>query len=207
MASGNLFGWSDAVWLLLDQIGILASDVLMALSVVAAVAGWLNRDEIRRWLRRNAFPDVGGEFDARERRWDGLVFTVSHEGVPQWVMAKIRPHAVAFICSNQSRDTAGRLADKAKSMGIRSLAMHEVDEHDPDDALRAARSAIAALREADCEHIAIDVTGGKLPMSIGAFMAAEEAGVDTLYVASSFDSKLKRPDMSTARILRISGGH
>jgi len=50
----------------------------------------------------------------------------------------------------------------------------------------------------------VDVTGGKLPMSLGAFMAAEESGADTLYVASEFDPQLKRPDMRTARIRRIS---
>jgi hypothetical protein len=42
-----------------------------------------------------------------------------------------------------------------------------------------------------------------VPMSLGAFMAAEEAGLDTLYLSTAWRDG--RPDASTAELIRISG--
>ena len=206
MPEGNLFGWTDAAWRFLDQVGILAGDVLMAGSVAAAVAGWLKRDEIRRWFRRNAFPDVGGEVLPGEPGWDGIVFTVSHEDVPRWVIGQARPRAVAFVCSGLSRKTASALAEYAEAMGIRAVLVRVVEPDDPAEARSAAAAGIEALGEIGCERVAVDVTGGKLPMSLGAFMAAEEQGADTIYVSTEYDAQLKAPKMETARVLRISRG-
>lgn len=47
----------------------------------------------------------------------------------------------------------------------------------------------------------MDITGGKVTMSIGAFMAAEEQGCASLYVATAF--KDGKPDIATARIPAI----
>lgn len=206
MPERNLFGWSDAVWRLLDQAGILAGDLLMVTSVVAAIAGWLKRDQIRRWFRRNAFPDVGDELLPGDADWDGLVFTVSREDVPRWVMNQSHPRAVAFVCSELSHGVANALAEHAKAIGIRSLLVRTVEPDDPAEARSAAAASIEALREAGCERLAVDVTGGKLPMSLGAFMAAEERGADTVYVSAEYDSGLKAPKMETTRVLRISRG-
>ena len=47
------------------------------------------------------------------------------------------------------------------------------------------------MRDAEAKEIAVDVTGGKTPMSLGAFMAAEEFAVQTIYITSEFDPSLK----------------
>ncbi len=204
MTEGNLFGWSDALWLMLDQIGILASDVLMAMSVMAAILGWLKRENIRNWFRRNSFPDVGGEVGPDERDWDGMVFTVSREEVPRWVMKQVKPAAVAFVCTKHSREAANHLARHAEKGGAKAVLVRAVDPDDPADARFATTACIDALHAAGCRHVAVDVTGGKTPMSLGAFMAAEEQGADSLYVSSEFDADLKKPRMETARIVRVS---
>ncbi|RMD85019.1 MAG: TIGR02710 family CRISPR-associated protein, partial [Candidatus Dadabacteria bacterium] len=51
---------------------------------------------------------------------------------------------------------------------------------------------------------AVDVTGGKVPMSLGAFMAAEEAGTPSIYVTAEYDARLQRPRAETARVVRLS---
>jgi hypothetical protein len=59
------------------------------------------------------------------------------------------------------------------------------------------------MRAEGVRNVAVDVTGGKVPMSLGAFMAAEEAALDSLYVTTAWrDGK---PDASTAKLTRISG--
>lgn len=55
-----------------------------------------------------------------------------------------------------------------------------------------------------CANIAVNVTGGNVLMSLGAFMAAEEAGKDSLYISADFELRLKKPDMRTARITVMS---
>jgi hypothetical protein len=37
------------------------------------------------------------------------------------------------------------------------------------------------------KQIAVDITGGKTPMSIGMFLAAEEEKIDSLYVSAKYD--------------------
>jgi hypothetical protein len=60
------------------------------------------------------------------------------------------------------------------------------------------------LQKNGCKNIAVDITGGKVTMSLGAFMAAEEAGVQTIYISTEFDVALKAPRMDTAKIISIS---
>lgn len=198
--------FSEPTWLLLDHFGILLGDLLMGCTVIGAVVGFVRRNDLRRWLRTNSFPEVGGEFDPAEQDWDAVVFTVSREEVPRWVMERVRPRSVAFVGTEQSRPVVERLAAFSGEHSIRVASSHTVDADDPADARRAVAAALTALREAGHTHLAVDVTGGKTPMSIGAFMAAEERQSDSIYVACAFDPRLKKPDMTTARILRISGG-
>ena len=202
--NGQLFGWEASTWLWLDQFGVLLGNSLMSASIVIAVAGWLQRERIHRWLRRNCFPAVGGEA-GDDTRWDAILFTVSREEVPAWVMEQKRPAAVGLLSSDRSRTVADRLAQSARDQGITVTGPYAVE--DPDDPARAmaeTRHIIQRLRDDGHARIAVDVTGGKTPMSIGAFMAAEEEGCDTIYVSTDYHGELKRVDRRTARIRRIS---
>ena len=200
--NGQLFGWSEQWWLFLDQIGIFLGDVLMFASLAAAVFGFFKREELRRWLRRNTFPEVGGEDIPRDR--DSLVFTFSREALPRWVVEQLRPKWVGLVPSQGTREAAERLAKNLEANGIRTR-LHTVD--DPDDpglTQIAVRELIHKARTDGFEHPAVDVTGGKVPMSLGAFMAAEEAGVPTFYVTSEYDRKNQRIQPGSQRIINIS---
>jgi hypothetical protein len=78
------------------------------------------------------------------------------------------------------------------------------DPNDPAVSRSQVALLLSELHQAGCRKIAVDLTGGKLPMSLGAFMAAEEAGVTSLYVATDFDRYLKVPDMRTAILRQMS---
>jgi len=201
----NIFDWSDQTWLCLDQAGILTGDVLMLITIAGALWAWLKREDMRRWFSRNRFPDVGGSFDDDETDWDGIVFTVSHSSVPEWVMKRCKPSMIALIATPQSAPASCQLTEIAASLNIRVASTRIItDPDDPQQARRAVAAALEEMREAALVHLAVDVTGGKTPMSLGAFMAAEEAESDSMYISSRFDVDLKKPDMTTASIRRIS---
>jgi hypothetical protein len=198
----NLFGFSDAVWLMIDQWGTFIGLTTSVVTLVLLIWGAFSREKLRRWLTRNRFPAIGGAL-AEHIRYDGLVFTISKPETPAWVLDRVKPRATVFVVSEQSRGVADELKDR--STGTASLSIITIDNTDnPGDTRRAVRQAIEQLTAIGCVNIAVDVTGGKTPMSIGAFMAAEEAGKDSLYVSASYDPQLSKPDMRTAQITVVS---
>lgn len=200
----NPFVWSDDVWLTLDRLGILAGNLMFLFAVGGGLWGFFKREDIRRWFARNRFPHVGAEM-AREQHWDALAFTVSHKELPLWVIDACRPAHVGLIATEQSRTAAQEIASFARQNGIQvQNIVYLENPDDPAEALAQTRQVLARLRDAGAEKIAVDITGGKTPMSLGAFMAAEEMGASTLYVSCGFDGKLNRPDTRSAAIVRIS---
>ncbi len=196
----QLFGWSETTWLWLDQAGIIVGDIMLLLGIFGSIWAWLRRDSIRQWLRLNRFP-INSETVDENDHWDAIIFTVSQHHAPQWVMNSKRPAAVGLVATGQSLSIANRLADHARKTGITPLGPRLLeDADDPKEARAETLRLVRRLRGMGHERIAVDVTGGKTPMSIGAFLAAQEAGCDTLYVASRYDAKLKKPDMRSARI-------
>jgi CRISPR-associated protein (Cas_Cas02710) len=201
----NLFGWEAATWLLIDQWGILLGLVTAAVTLGGLTIAIIKRNDLRRWLTRNRFPAVGGELQQGE--WpDGIVFTVSGVDTPGFVIERCRPRRVGFICTRESRAAASEVARVAERAGVTVHGIHEIaDPNQPEETRRIATAMLSTMRDSGCRLPAVDLTGGKTPMSLGAFMAAEEHAAISLYVAAEFDQALKAPDMRTARILRISG--
>ncbi|HXH04216.1 MAG TPA: hypothetical protein VNN09_12990 [Candidatus Competibacteraceae bacterium] len=200
----TLFGWSEQTWLYLDHSGILLGNLLGFSTLGLAIFGFLKRDNLRRWLSRNRFPEVGG-VDVADPCWQGMVFTVSHADTPRWVMERCQPQQVGLIASAQSRSVADELAAHARSLGIQVLGPLEVADADDPAATRwAATELLRQMVKSGADLLAVDLTGGKTPMSLGAFMAAEEQGVDSLYVTTAYDYALRKPDMRSARLIRIS---
>jgi len=202
--TSSLFGWEDATWLLIDQWGILLGLITAVVTLAGLSVAIIKRNDLRRWLARNRFPDVGGEL--QEDEWpDGIVFTVSKVETPRFVIGRCRPRMVSLICTRESHAAANEVARAAEEAGITVRGIHEIDDPNrPEETRQVASAMLSTLRESGCRLPAVDLTGGKIPMSLGAFMAAEEHTAISLYVAASFDEALKVPDMRTARILRIS---
>lgn len=203
-ANGQLFGWAASTWLWLDQFGILAGDLMICLSLAGVVWAWLRRDAIRRWFVTNRFPVVGEEA-ADEGRWDAILFTISRPEVPVWVLRQQRPGAIALLATEESRPPALAVKEQAAELGIVVVGPEYIgDPDDPAESRERAARLIERLRALGHDRIAVDVTGGKTPMSLGAFMAAEEAGCVSLYVSTQYDPDLKKPHLPSARLRCIS---
>lgn len=177
----------------------------MTITILAAFIGFLRPESIRRWLVRNRFPDVGGELATQTEPVDAIVFLVSKPEVPRWVMRKLMPTHVGFIATAQSLQNTQALEDEAQTLGMRVHGHIAIDDADnPATTRQSVMQLISRMRDAEAKEIAVDLTGGKTPMSLGAFMAAEELAVQTIYVATDFDRSLSQPQMQTARVMRIS---
>jgi len=192
---------NDEWWTLLDHYGILLGDILMTFTLGMALFGFIKRNDLRNWLYRNHFPSIGGILD-EQTRWQGLVFTVSRAEVPIWVMEKLQPASIGLLISDASQDYGKTIRQKAEQLGIIVFTETIHDPDDPAEANRKTKYLLQLLRENGIENIAVDITGGKTPMSIGAFMAAEEHQLDSIYVTAVY--KDGKPDTSTAKIKAIS---
>ncbi len=203
--NGQLFGWSESTWLLLDQIGIVTGDILMALTIVGGVVAWFHRERLRRWFKQGVpLVDVDAEETAR---WDALVFTVSRPDLPKLVIRNRKPEAIGLLATEQSQTAADDIAAFARAEGIRVFGPRRIDDPDnPVEGRDEALQLIRRMREQGLDRIAVDVTGGKTPMSIGAFQAAETENCDVLYVSSDSDSHMNPvPGSLRVRCLRQAG--
>ncbi len=196
--NGQLFGLSPTTWRALEQLDTLIGYLFL----LAALLGYLKRERIRRWLHRNTFPAVGGDLAAAHERYEALVFTFSRPELPRWVIEQLRPRWVGFVASHGQRTGLEALMAALREAG-HTVEVRTVDDPDAPEQSRArTEELIQAARAAGHARVAVDVTGGKVPMSLGAFMAAEEHGLATLYVTADYANGRITP--CSQRIRRIS---
>lgn len=192
----------EIVWLWLDRYGILVGDFVMTLTLLAGVAGFFKRNDLKRWFRRNSFGRVSQAVDAT--RFDALVLPVSRADLPRWLIDTVKPVRVALLASAQSAPVAEDIAAHARKTGVDVLAVHVLPDADDAAAFRTqAADCVRQLRQAGATRIAVDTTGGKVPMSQGLFMAAEETGATTLYVSADFDPALKTLRPGSQRLVAV----
>jgi len=191
---------SDELWTLLDRYGILLGDLLMTVSLLAAVYGIIKRNALRSWLARNRFPSIGG--NPEHTHWQGIVFTVSRAEVPLWVIHQVQPDRIGLLITQTSQEQSAIIRQAAEQQGITVYIEILNDPDDPAEANRKTKELLQTLRQNGISELAVDITGGKTPMSLGAFMAAEELSSDSIYVTSHY--KDGKPDMNTAHNKAIS---
>jgi hypothetical protein len=195
-------------WDALDKLGILLSDFTLAVGLAGTGWAFLRRKDIRRWMARFAarrLPPVGFDLESRQR-WDAIAFTVSNAEVPLRVLERhLDAGRVGLIFSEKSRPAAEEIKAFLRTHGKpppEEQVIHNVD--DPAEARRKTRFLLDLWRADNLATLAVDVTGGKTPMSLGAFLAAEEAGASTLYVTAEYDPNLRKPNLDTAQVRCLS---
>lgn len=187
--------------LLHPVFGTISGMVVIGTSVYA----FLNRRRIHLWFKTNKFPSVNSSME--EEKYDGIIFTVSRPEVPTWVIESYKPKFVGLVETEQSKTTSDKIMENTKNLNLKTnfLSPQRLSNaDDPGESKHAVEVLIKKLQKQGCKNIAVDITGGKVPMSLGAFMAAEEAGIPTLYVTVEFDVALKTQRMDTAKIISIS---
>ncbi len=198
----NLFTLEN-FWIYSDRFGIVVGDILMIFTIYGMFDSYYNSNSFfRKWIgkfKRNTFPERLATTE--HTRWDGIIFTLSKEEVPRWVIQQAQPKIVGLLTTQQSQACAEALKNLAQQRQMRILEERINNVDDPFEAKRKTHELIQELQQAHATDIAVDITGGKTPMSLGAFMAAEEAGVGSIYITS--DYKNNQADMSTAQIKTI----
>lgn len=205
----NPTGWpSEQVWDVLDKFGILVGDIFLLATLAGAALGFVQRRELRSWLLRglNMGRPTPVRFDVVERQqWDAIAFTISHAEVPIRVLDRhLDTERVGLIYSELSRPAAEKIKNYLRERGKPPPEEQVIQNaDDPAEAQRKTRYLLEGWQAEDLSQLAVDVTGGKTPMSLGAFLAARDSGASTLYVTSDYGN-LRKPDLDTAVVRCIS---
>lgn len=191
-------------WEFIDRFATVLGLVTGLVGLAAALWAWIERHDLKRWFRRNAFGEVSQPLDAANTRFDALVVPVSQPDIPCWLIDTLRPARIALLATEQSQDAATKIADHARKNQVEIAASVTLPDANDAAAFRAhATGILRQLQQAGAARIAVDTTGGKVPMSLGLFMAAEECGATTLYVSSEFDAALKRVRPGSQRLVAV----
>ncbi len=186
-------GWLSEAWIRsFDNAGILLGYVVSCISVALGAVALIRRREIRRWLFGRRFPGAGAPVIPMQDQVRAIVIPVSRREQPEWILRHLRPEQVSLLYTRKTKEVAVRLAREfggTVTFEPDAAAIERGDdvlEH-PDDP-QASRALVQSfLRRFEAHGVPraktfVDTTGGKVPMSIGAFQAAEELGVSSIYV-------------------------
>lgn len=116
-----------------------------------------------------------------------------YSNVTQALLDIIKPERVVLIASETFRDGAAALREleSASYPGGIHLYIEEADPNDPTPWQQIVARHIQAERRAGHE-VTVDVTGGKTPMTLGAYAAAEQGSTPTAYLASQWSNEAQR---------------
>jgi ribose 5-phosphate isomerase RpiB len=203
----NLFSLGgEQSWRYIGQVADSLGAILGILTIVLMVVGVWQRKQISRYFKRVSFSDVGEPIHDSQQ-FDAVVFTVSREELPKNVIDKTKPKAISLIATAESKPVAEAIKKYAEERGIEVQEIFEIaDKDNPAYSKSAVKRALKLFGNTQLKNIAVDVTGGTTPMSIGAFMAAQQFGATTIFVKADYDQALKRVKQETAKIVCISAG-
>ena len=140
-----------------------------------------------------------------EKSYDALIFTVSRSDIPNWMIANYKPKAIGLVGSIELSKSVDTIKEEAEEQGIK---VHRRILENPDRVARVNEETVEiinTLQKDGLEKIAVDITGGKKPMSIGVFLAAEEHGLDSLYVSADYDKGV--PIANSIKVILLSGNN
>ncbi len=166
--------------------GLLALTGLGGLVLLVAVF-WL-AEQLQR--RRAAPLGVGAAFTIPRR---GLILTVGGQKDTALIaIQSLEPEWLGLLCSRQTEAVAEEIL-AASGLSGEHVQKEIADAWDIIDVRNKTDALFKWLvhKENTTAEIAVDITGGTTPMSVGAFTMAEEWGIDTQYVRSRFDAQNK----------------
>lgn len=183
-------GWLDGF---LQQ----AAEHLIGILIGAGACALFRQAEIERLRRRLKVqrPSIIGEEAGASVSRQAVVFTLGlgsadPESLVFKVYRELEPEWVGFLGSPQTRD--GQIVERicqALRLPEERVKREEWDPNDVREGFAKANLVFNWLIERGIapEKIILDVTGGTVPMSIAAFLAAREQRIETQYIASRFD--------------------
>ncbi|HSL84469.1 MAG TPA: hypothetical protein VLF66_16980 [Thermoanaerobaculia bacterium] len=178
----------------IDGAGIVLGYLLSGFAAAAALLSIPYWRDLSRWVKAQSrsFYGVGENAFPMRGKIEAIVIPVSRYEQPAWIIRHLQPKEVALLYTETSKSVAVRLADEFGTRAVfrpmrEEIARTEMRLDEPYDPLAARALTAAFLRRWKERGISpqgtfVDTTGGTAPMSIGAFLAAEEAGVSSIYV-------------------------
>lgn len=159
------------------------------------ISGWVAWSRIKTFISLRQYRSVGDFVDSR-RGFRGMVFLISRPDQALWIMGHHNVGAIGIVYTEQSKESAETVRKYAVAQKIHVSAQNQLN--DPEsvmECLRIVRSQLNGFGDdADPSGLAVDVTGGKTPMSLGAFMAANEFHVEAVYLSHHVEGKTTIPD-------------
>jgi hypothetical protein len=143
---------------------------------------------------------VGERFDMADKI-EAIILPVSRTEQPSWIIHHLQPERVTLLFSDESRELAHQIEREHANGVIFDPSVAELeargdrlaDAHDLADGKSLTARFIRRFHEelrVPRHRIFVDTTGGTKPMSLGAFQAAEEAGVSSIYVLGCAEGRL-----------------
>ena len=190
----------------LDNAGILLGYFLACFSLGVGAVALVRRQDIghrlRQWLRRSRFESVGAQFDGNVT---AVVIPVSRVEQPEWIIRWLQPKHVAFLYTALPDSKKAVLDIEERFPQVKFFPNKEMvareefiikDADDPSESKERAHFFLEHFLQLGIprDEIFVDSTGGKVPMSIGAFQAAEELNVSTIYVVGKDNGRITKPD-------------
>jgi len=205
ISGGVLIGaqFVSEAWIIrFDRAGILLGYALSCLSIGVAAYAWAKRAAIRRWFQQKSYEDA---FEpVKPQNVKGVVIPVSRREQPEWILRHLRPEKAVLLYTSKTIKVAKELYDAFQNeIEILPEVLNSPEKaqppievpFNPEAAFEAAKRFIQRLEAEGLKkhEIYVDTTGGTVPMSIGCFMAAEKAGVSSIYVIGMQQGKIKDP--------------
>jgi hypothetical protein len=212
----------------IDRASSIIGFLTTCLAGGTALAGYYRRVDLARFFkrgRRAEYLEAGEPIVEFRERADALVIPVSHKTQPEWLIRQLKPKWVSLLYTERSKPEAISLVRDFGATDILFLPDENGIANDshkvasPDD-IRESKALVGFYLEqllakgVQRSKILVDTTGGKVPMSIGAFQAAEERKIATVYLkgtrpetnrAGSVDYWIKDPkDPSDGVLLYMS---
>ncbi|WP_238988840.1 TIGR02710 family CRISPR-associated CARF protein [Calorimonas adulescens] len=139
------------------------------------------------------------EWSNRCSNYDYLILSLgfSYEPLVLTILA-LKPKKVLFL---YTPDSLKNLDVVVKETGLMpsQFVVEEISKDDPVDIYRAIKK-IYVDRWKSPKNAAIDFTGGTKAMSAGIAMAGAYFKMDLVYVASTYNSKMRKPEPGTERL-------
>ena len=183
----------------LDHAGIVLGYVLSCLAGMGILLTVLNPSAVRRvlsrFLPRRTFEGAGKDFEVSEHRVEAVVVPVSDKTTvqPDYILCQLKPKQASLLYTERSQPNALSIVRNPEYKDVRfhpneseikqgNFMIREPTR--PSQSKAFARYFIERFLDEGIqpENIFVDTTGGTVPISIGAFQAAEEMGVSSIYV-------------------------
>ncbi len=176
-----------------DDVEIFISYFIIFFGIAVTI---VNRRPLRE-IWHNLLKSRISEFDDAGELWDhpvtGILIPVSLEVQPCWLIEHLKPEYVAFMFTEQSKETAWKLMKKFEGRNIKFFpGESDIEENNAlclkrkDDfkaAQRLAEDLVSWLKQhVPDKTIIADTTGGTVPMSLSIFQVCEKKQISSVYL-------------------------